>query len=291
MDISLLGLGKMGFALATHLVEGKHKVTVWNRDQKKAEEFLSKNPSSLSKQTAKECILASNLTFIVLWDYQSILNTVFDQLEEGDFQGRTFINICTIGPEESIELANRVIKFGGKWIESPVLGNNKMAEAKKLQLLTAGIKEECESIAPLLELFGLPRYLGKYGTGSATKLALNAFLATYVTAFSSSHAYLEACGADIDIFSTILQAGPFNAAGGYYGRWTNSFKTKNFEDDVAFSVGGIAKDCNLVVDELKRHNVDASIFEGANVLIQKSVASGNSNLDMAAVYLESNTKK
>jgi hypothetical protein len=44
-------------------------------------------------------------------------------------------------------------------------------------------------------------------------LALNAFLATYLAAFSSSHAYLEACGADVDIFNAILQAGPFNASG------------------------------------------------------------------------------
>jgi len=289
MDISFLGLGKMGFAMAGHLTE-KHNVFVWNRDKTKAEAFCAKFTTAKYLVTAKDCILASKVIFIVLWDYNSIVDTIFATLNDEEFKDRTFINVCTIGPDESIELANKLNSKGGKWIECPVLGSSKVAEAKNIQLLTAGVKEECESFYPVFELLGHPRYLGKFGTASSTKLALNAFLATYMTAFSSSHAYLEACGADVDIFSSILQSGPFNTVGGYYGRWANLFKTKNFED-VAFTVAGIAKDCDLVVDELKKHNIDAGVFEGANSLIHKAVESGHSNLDMSAVYLETNTKK
>jgi 3-hydroxyisobutyrate dehydrogenase-like beta-hydroxyacid dehydrogenase len=52
MDISFLGLGKMGSAMAGHLTE-RHNVIVWNRDQAKAEQFVSQFPRAEAKPTAR----------------------------------------------------------------------------------------------------------------------------------------------------------------------------------------------------------------------------------------------
>jgi len=277
----------MGFPIAGFLSQ-KHHLLVWNRTESKVSTFLEKYNAE-SRKTPRETIIASHVTFIALWDAQSIETQIFGELNDEDFKNRTFINICTVSPEESKNFFSRTTKLGGKWIESPLLGNNKVVEAGKVICLIGGNKEECEEYFALFSLFGTPKYLGNIGSATSTKLALNAFLATYSSAFASSFSYLESCNVDVDMFCNILQAGPFNVAGGYYNRWTNLIKSKNFSDDVAFTLSGISKDCSLAIDEMKSHNIDASVFEGAHVLIQKAINSGNADKDMSVVYLE--TKK
>jgi len=275
--------------MASHLAS-KYNVVVWNRDETKVTSFLSLHSNAESRNSPVEAILATKITFIMLWDANSIEQQIFEKIQNlTDYSGRTFVNFCTIAPDENAKFSRIVTENGGSWIESPVLGNHKVAELGKLTVMVAGNKEECERLFPMFSVLGTPRYLGAHGTASATKLALNAFVVTYSAVFSSSYAYLEAAGADTDIFSSILLNGPFNIVGGYYDRWTKLVKSKNFENDIAFTVSGASKDCTLAISELNRCNVDASVFEGANVLIQKSISHGNADKDMAAIYLE--TKK
>jgi len=289
--ISILGLGRMGNPIGRFISDSKnYKVIVWNRDNTKAELFVKQNHGSESRESSKEALLSTQISILLLWDSKSI-ESILSSLADTDYKGRTFINMCTISPTESIAFSERITKLQGKWIEAPLLGSSKVAEAGKLQILIGGEKEDFDTFQDLFSLFGTPKHVGIVGTASATKLALNSILATHLTSFATSYSYLEACGANVDVFANILQTGPFNIAGGYYTTWENRIKSQDFDSNIAFTVSGISKDASLAVTEMTKFGIDASIFEGASKIISRAVEEGDTDKDMSAVVKHTKAKK
>lgn len=147
----------------------------------------------------------------------------------------------TISPEKSQEFHRIITEKKGEWVESPVLGNQLVAEAGKLQVshnlydfgLTRKVcvgatREQFDKLSPMLSCLGTPRYVGEVGKATTMKLGmvfdfphsrrqgLNYILGANVVAFSNAFGLMEQAGVDLDMFTTVLSNGPLNLAGGYY---------------------------------------------------------------------------
>ncbi|WP_260855097.1 NAD(P)-binding domain-containing protein [Mesorhizobium amorphae] len=66
-NISILGLGAMGQALATRFLQQGHRLTVWNRTPDKAVPLLAKGAREV--KSAKDAIAASDVTVMCVLDY------------------------------------------------------------------------------------------------------------------------------------------------------------------------------------------------------------------------------
>ena len=120
MKIGLIGTGLMGQALAQHLLAENQSLIVYNRSSEKTEELASLGAEVA--MSAQQVLEQSNLCLLFLSDAEAI-HTVFDGIAPAAFQDTLIIQMGTIAPDESRELASRVNNMKGAYLECPVLGS------------------------------------------------------------------------------------------------------------------------------------------------------------------------
>jgi len=286
---AVLGIGLMGAPMAKHLINGGYKIYIWNRSQDKALALQAQfgQEKVHVAETPDQAITAANTIIICLFDGSSILQ-VFEKLSKQDIEGKTFIVTSTIAVSESKQFYQMITEKGGSYIEAPVLGNSKVAESAKLQILVGSSHELFEKYSPLLKHFGTPKYIGENGKGLTVKLAQNQMLASLLATFSSSLALIEREGVPVETFMDILVNGPFG--NGYHPIWKEKM-TKQKYSDVAFKLAGIKKDVDLFIQLTKELGMDSPFINGLGSFLATAESNVDPNLDMSAVYETSKYKK
>eukprot|EP01127_Copromyxa_protea_P020946 TRINITY_DN7079_c0_g1_i1.p1 TRINITY_DN7079_c0_g1~~TRINITY_DN7079_c0_g1_i1.p1 ORF type:complete len:200 (-),score=51.76 TRINITY_DN7079_c0_g1_i1:20-619(-) len=197
----------------------------------------------------------------------------------------------TISPEKSKEFFCVVTGMDGEWVESPVLGNQLVAEQGKLQVCVGGSREQFEKLSPVLSSFGTPRYVGGVGKASTMKLGLNYILGANIVTFSNAYGLMEQAGVDLDMFTTVLSNGPLNLAGGYYPVWSEKMKKREY-DPVMFPTNGIKKDVTMATQQMKAHGINTAAADGIlSIINDAAVNHGTGEVDFSSVYESSNTHK
>ncbi len=110
-DISVIGLGKMGAALATTLLESGRSVTVWNRSPDKAAALVEAGASLAA--SPEDAIAASEASIVCIKTHK----TTTDLLKplSGHLKGKTILDLSTGGAEEAIELVDMLTTAGALW--------------------------------------------------------------------------------------------------------------------------------------------------------------------------------
>jgi 3-hydroxyisobutyrate dehydrogenase-like beta-hydroxyacid dehydrogenase len=110
-DISVIGLGKMGAALANTLLESGRTVTVWNRTPNRAAALV--DIGATLAPSIEEAVLASAASIVCIKTHKTTSETLSPL---GDaLAGKTIIDLSTGGAEEATELVEMLISFGARW--------------------------------------------------------------------------------------------------------------------------------------------------------------------------------
>jgi 3-hydroxyisobutyrate dehydrogenase-like beta-hydroxyacid dehydrogenase len=158
-DISILGLGLMGGALARAFLQAGHKILVWNRSPEKMGPFVDEGatgaPSVASAVTASPVIL-------VCVDNYSVTQRFLDTDEVAPhLSGRTLIQLSTGMPREAREAAIWFNERGMAYIDGAMLASPTNI-GKDAQILFAGPETAFRSVEQLLKCLGSNlRYLGE----------------------------------------------------------------------------------------------------------------------------------
>ncbi len=141
--VGFIGLGTMGEAMAVNLVKAGTPLLVWNRSPSKCE-ILAKVGADPAEVFAR-----CEVVFLMLVD-GGAMDAVLARGDRafGDrVKGRTLINTATTTPSYSKALESDVRAEGGRYVEAPVSGSRKPAEAGQLVAMLAGEPEDVGSIA------------------------------------------------------------------------------------------------------------------------------------------------
>ncbi|GAB6190915.1 NAD(P)-dependent oxidoreductase [Desulfocastanea catecholica] len=180
-----LGLGIMGKAMATNLVEAGLDVTVWNRTEEKCTSLV-KLGARLGK-TPGEVTANCDITFAMVSDPAAAEALFFDAggVLEGISSGKGYVDISTVDPATAVRIAGAVQKKGGRFLEAPVSGSKKPAEDGTLVFLCGGDESLYRDAAPALQLMGKKSfYFKEVGQGAQMKLVINMIMGTMMTAFA-----------------------------------------------------------------------------------------------------------
>jgi 3-hydroxyisobutyrate dehydrogenase len=142
MNIGVAGLGKMGAAIASRLLELGHQVTVWNRTAQKTEPVVKEG--AVAAATPAELASRSEIIITILTDSAAI-EAVFhgpSGLLQGEVQGKLFIEMSTVQPHTEIALAEKVRGKGAAFVECPVGGTTAPARQGKLIGLAGGSQDD-----------------------------------------------------------------------------------------------------------------------------------------------------
>lgn len=207
MRVGIIGLGRMGAAMAVRLTEKGHAVTGWDIDP----DARARSTTISVLESPKAVVEASDAIITSLPDDGRVMGLFCtkDGIAEADIAGRIFIETSTLRPRSAGDLAARLNARRAEMIDSPVLGSIPAVRAGTLLALVGGTTSALERATPVLaDLTARIYHMGESGSGYATKLAVNIGLAGYVQILTETLALSERYGLARDKVLEILQSGP-----------------------------------------------------------------------------------
>jgi 3-hydroxyisobutyrate dehydrogenase-like beta-hydroxyacid dehydrogenase len=183
--IGFIGLGAMGSQMAGRLLDSGHTVYGTNRTRPKAQELIDRGLQW--RGTPREVAEAADVTFSMVTD-DSALNAVTsgpDGVLAGLAEHKVYVDMSTVSPHASTELAERVRATGAQMVDAPVSGSIPQAQAGTLAIMAGGTTQAFATVEPLLRVLGQTvTHVGTNGQGLLLKLAINISLAAQTLAFS-----------------------------------------------------------------------------------------------------------
>ncbi|MDQ0641035.1 3-hydroxyisobutyrate dehydrogenase [Pedobacter sp. W3I1] len=178
--IGWIGLGNMGIPMAEQLIKANYTVRVYNRS--KGKEASLKEMGASIAETPKELIAVTDVVIVMVSD-DAAIKQIFDG-EEGLFSVETsdkiIVNMSTVSPSISKEMAAQCKAKGNLYLDAPVSGSVKQAETGQLVIMVGGEEDAFNQVKPILEKMGkLAKLVGGNGAGNSAKLAINSLLALY----------------------------------------------------------------------------------------------------------------
>lgn len=278
MKIGLIGTGLMGQALGEHLLAENQPLIIFNRSQEKLEDLAKRGAETAL--SAQQVVEQSNICLLFLSNAEAI-HTVFDSMAPAAFNGTLIIQMGTIAPEESRELAARINSMKGRYLECPVLGSLPEARSGKLILMAGGSKEDYHTALPLLEIIGSePRHIGDVGQGATVKLAMNQLIAGLTASFALSLALVEKEGIETEQFMKIVRDSAL------YAPTFDKKLTRMLERDFGnpnFPTKHLAKDTRLFLSVAEGLGLDTSALQGVERLLERTLEMGLANTDYSAI--------
>jgi 3-hydroxyisobutyrate dehydrogenase-like beta-hydroxyacid dehydrogenase len=194
--IGFVGLGSMGAPLAARLLPG-NEVQGTNRTRAKAGALIEQG--MIWRDTPREAAAAAEVVFSMVTDDAALaaITSGPDGILAGLPPGSIYVDMSTVSPHASRELAGRVRRAGATMIDAPVSGSVPAARNGTLSIMAGGPAEAFGNVAPLLRRLGRNvTHVGGNGQGLLLKLAINISLAAQMLAFSEGLLLAERGGID-----------------------------------------------------------------------------------------------
>lgn len=156
VDVTVLGLGPMGSALAHAFVAAGCRTTVWNRTPGKADALVAKG--AVQAASAGEALAASPLTVVVLSTHEAV-QEVLHPLADG-LAGRTLVNLTSGSPPCARETAAWAQRGGAAYLDGVILTTPSAVGSPGFLQLYAGPPEVFDAHRATLAALGDPVYLG-----------------------------------------------------------------------------------------------------------------------------------
>lgn len=168
-DVTVIGLGDMGRALASALVAAGHHTTVWNRSADKADELVAQG--AVRAASVEEALSASPLTLVCLIDYE-VTRTLLDPMSE-TLRGRTLVQLSNGTPEQARSLEAWATGQGAGYLDGGIMAVPGTIATPEAFVLYSGTEEHSTAHRPVFEVFGSAKHLGSdTGLASLYDLAL-----------------------------------------------------------------------------------------------------------------------
>ncbi|MCS5706063.1 MAG: NAD(P)-dependent oxidoreductase [Cyanobacteriota bacterium] len=279
VTIALLGTGLLGTAIGQRFLEQGESLQGWNRHPERLAPLVALGAQAAA--SAADAIAAAEVVVSVLSDGAVCRQVLIDQAG-GALAGRLVINMATIAPSESQELAAAVSERGGRFLEAPVLGSRPEALAGTLQVMAGGEPEVFKEALPLLrQLTPAPRLLGPVGAGLITKIALNQLIASLTHAFSLSLHLVQDSGGDVGAFMELLRGSAL------YAPTFDKKLSKLLANDFAnpnFPTAHLRKDLRLFLASARQQGLTTTGLDGLAVLLEQAAGTAIDGLDYSALH-------
>src|ERR687889_382962 len=185
--VGFIGLGIMGMPMARNLMEAGYELTVHNRSPEKAEE-LGKEGATVAA-TPKDVAENSEVIITMLPDSPQVREVVTgdDGVLEGISEGALLIDMSTISPVVTEELAEALQEKGASMLDAPVSGGDVGAIEGTLSIMVGGEEADFQRAKPLFEAMGKTiTHVGPTGAGQVTKAANQVVVALTIEAVSEA---------------------------------------------------------------------------------------------------------
>lgn len=277
--VALFGTGLMGVPLAGRLLDAGYRVVVWNRTAEKAAPLVAKG--ALLAESPAQAVASAEVLITCLSDQVVIQEVLFPAERASVLEGKTLLQMATIGPEHSRCLQDAAHAHGAEYLEAPVLGSIPEAKAGSLLLMVGATEGQYVQFRPLLEVFGQNiMHVGEVGQAAAMKLAFNQLIAGLTASFSLSLGLIQEEGVRVELFMDMLRDSAL------YAPTFDKKLLRMLDRDYAkpnFPTRHLLKDIDLFIDAAEQCGFTTAALQGVRDITSLALAKGLADTDYSAI--------
>lgn len=280
MEIGFIGLGHMGKPMALNLVRAGVKLVVWNRSAAGSDALAAAGASVA--ENVGGVFRRARIVFLMLYDGAAIDAVLARGTPDfaSHAAGHVIVQMGTPAPDYSRGLEADIRAHGGAYVEAPVSGSLKPAEAGQLVGMLAGDQAVLEEIRPLLAPMCHQVFVcGAVPKALTMKIAINLFLIPLVTSLAETFHFAQRQGLDVHQLQAILDAGPMASN---VSR-VKAAKLAGGDLSVQAAVTDVLKNSRLTTSAARQANIATPVLDVCEALYREAVALGDGGLDMAGV--------
>jgi 3-hydroxyisobutyrate dehydrogenase-like beta-hydroxyacid dehydrogenase len=278
--IGFLGLGIMGQAMASNILKAGYPLMVYNRTPAKTEPLaqlgagVASDPKHLAHTAEIMIAMVTGPEALnhLLWGPEGAAAAFNEK--------KTFINMSSVPPRYTREMAERLAPTGVTVIDAPVSGTKKPAEEGSLVIIAGGQEEKIKELEPLFLTMGKKViYCGPLGQGSMMKMFINLLLGVMMAGFAECLNFGRLGGLDFEAMLETVSSGAMNAP-------MFQVKAANLRDKKhppAFPFKHLTKDVKFVVDTAYEIGAPVPLGQILLHLFHLGVAQGWGDEDISAI--------
>lgn len=280
MSVGFLGLGVMGEPMALNLARAGIPLLVWNRSPAKTSAVAAAGAEVAAD--AAEVFARTEVILVMLTDGDAIDAVLARGTPEFSklVADRTIVHMGTTSPGYSKSLETDIRAAGGRYVEAPVSGSRKPAEAAELIGMLAGEPETVDDVRPILKPMCRELvFCGPVPHGLLMKLSVNTFLVTLVTGLAESVHFARSSGVDLDRFAEVLRAGQMASP----IMRVKAPKLLDEDFSVQASVADVTTNTRLITEAAAVAGIATPLVEVCGALLRETADLGLRHADMTAV--------
>ena len=243
-DIGFVGLGAMGFGMASNLLAKHGQLHVaGNRSRRSAAELVARGAQMFIDNAA---LAAASDTVILCLPDSNVVERVVAEMGDALGAGKTLIDTGTSSLLSTQRLARQLADRGVHFAEAPLTGGVDQARAGELGALVGAAPELFERIVPVLRRFCVSvQHFGPVGAGARAKFVNNYLVMGIVALVSEAFHVASMTGSDWDKLYDVVIRG--SADSGVFRRIIGNARNGDFGGYV-FSVKGALKDMEYITE-------------------------------------------
>ena len=271
----------MGSRMAQRLLAAGHKVTGYNRTKAKAQRLLDgglqwgESPRAVAE--------AAEITFSMVTNTPALeaVTSGTNGILAGLNAGKIYIDMSTVSPAASREIARQVEAKGAQMLDAPVSGSVITLEEGKLSIMVGGDRQTFERALPILQAIG-PKvtHVGAHGLAVSMKIATNLSLAVQMLAFSEGVLLAQksgiACATAVEVLLNSVIASPMVKYRGPF--------VLNMPDEAWFDVNMMQKDLLLALEMGRQLDVPLPTTAITNEMLTTARGMGLAEKDFAILF-------
>jgi 3-hydroxyisobutyrate dehydrogenase-like beta-hydroxyacid dehydrogenase len=262
-DISILGLGPMGFALARALQRKQRRITVWNRTAANADALRA--DGAIVAPTAGNAVAGAPIVIACVTDYAA----TYAMLEASDLRGKLLVQLATGTPREARDASAWATARGAAYLDGAILAVPSQIGGPHSTIFVAGAEAAYANAAPLLGELGTLSYAGtQVGAAAALDFAFLSHLFGGLVGFYHGARICEAEGLRVgDLGAMLAAVAP--AIGGMVQHDAERIQAEDYA-----SPQSSLETCARGMDLLARHASEAGLDGGVPSFLAAFFARG-----------------
>jgi 3-hydroxyisobutyrate dehydrogenase-like beta-hydroxyacid dehydrogenase len=280
-DLGFIGLGVMGGQMVKRLLDHGHAVTGYNRTRAKAQWLIE--AGMRWGESPRRVTEASDVVFTMVTNTAALMAVTSgpDGILAGLRAGKIYVDMSTVSPVASRDLAALVAERGAQMLDAPVSGSVITLQQGLLSIMVGGEKETLERVRPILQHIG-PKvtHVGGHGLAVSMKIATNLNLSAQMLAFCEAVLLAEKSGiaratAVEVLVNSVVASGMIKYRGPF---------VLKMPDEAWFNVDMMQKDLNLALELGQRFGVPLPTTAVSNEFLSAARGMGLADKDFAVVF-------
>ena len=269
--LGMIGLGKMGLSLAREMMADGHAVCGYDIDPVRMRMLSDSGGAPLAN--ACEVATNSDITFSILLKPEHIEENLFgsDGIDKAGKTGLIHVEMSTMPPGYSKELAIRLAGSDIDMLDAPISGSTPQVDARTITFMVGGSEYAFARVQPIIAPISADAtHTGPSGSGGVMKVVTNLYVNASTALIAEMLLTGERAGLSPDVMRHCLPKG--SVRGAMLDTSLDPFFNRDFKARGAVEI--FVKDMGIAIDLAKDNGLELQVVPAARAMFQRAEAAG-----------------